>query len=271
MSEIDLRSYLTRVGFPENEDPAADVATLDRLIALHADAIAFENLDPFLGVPNRIDLDAIVAKLVDGRRGGYCFEQNLLFAAVLERIGFTVTRLAARVLWGGASPDDPGARTHMLLAVDVAGQRRIADVGFGGMTPTASLPLTIGAVGATPLEPFRFTAGQGATYVLDALTGDAWRPVYMFDEQAHLPVDYEPINWYLSTWPQSRFVTTLTAARPTPTHRYALAGRRFTIHRPGRPLERRELASAHELRDVLEESFGIDTRALDLDAAFARA
>ena len=66
-----------------------------------------------------------------GRRGGYCFEQNALFAAVLEHLGFDVTGLAARVTMG---EERTTPRTHMILAVDIAGTRWLADVGFGGDT-----------------------------------------------------------------------------------------------------------------------------------------
>src|SRR5438093_5316594 len=89
--------------------------TLDALHLAHATHIPFENLDVLLGRPIRLDLDGLQAKLVRGRRGGYCFEQNLLFAAVLERLGFRVTRLAARVRYGTTRLLP---RTHMLMKVD---------------------------------------------------------------------------------------------------------------------------------------------------------
>ena len=102
--------------------------------------IPFENLDIQLGRPIRLDLESIQSKLVRGRRGGYCYEQNSLFAAVLERIGFRVTTLAARVR-KGASRVLP--RTHMLLSVDAADSPWLADVGFGTgglLKPVAMLP-----------------------------------------------------------------------------------------------------------------------------------
>src|SRR5688572_5787925 len=94
---LDLDAYFERIG---HRGPRP--ATLDTLAAIHAlhpAAIPFENLDPFLGRPVRLDLPSLERKLVDERRGGYCFEHNLLLAAVLRRLGFAVTGLAARVLW----------------------------------------------------------------------------------------------------------------------------------------------------------------------------
>src|SRR5260221_10485109 len=112
---FDLDAYLTRIGF--TGAPQADLATLTSIHALQPAAIPFENLDPLLGRPVTLDLAGLQAKLVQGRRGGYCFELNSLLAVALEALGFSVIRLAARVRWR-APPERPvGARTHMLLRV----------------------------------------------------------------------------------------------------------------------------------------------------------
>ena len=92
----------------------------------HATHITFENLDILLGRPILLDLTSVTAKLIHACRGGYCFEQNALLAAVLETIGFPVKRLAARVRMGS---NEIRPRSHMLLAVDVEGESWLADVG----------------------------------------------------------------------------------------------------------------------------------------------
>src|SRR5688500_1067883 len=94
-AELDLAAYLARVGLATA--PAPTAAGLAELHLAHATHIPFENLDVLLGKPIRLDLASLQQKLVRDRRGGYCFEQNLLFAAVLEAVGFRVSRLAARV------------------------------------------------------------------------------------------------------------------------------------------------------------------------------
>src|SRR4030095_2224883 len=93
--ELDLPAYLRRIGYAGELSPSR--AVLDALHRAHVTSIPFENLDILLGVPIRLDLPSLQAKLVSGRRGGYCFEQNALFASALEQVGFKVTRLAARV------------------------------------------------------------------------------------------------------------------------------------------------------------------------------
>jgi N-hydroxyarylamine O-acetyltransferase len=123
---LDLDAYLQRIGYAGSHTPSR--ATLDALHLAHATHIPFENLDILLGRPIRLDLASLQAKLVAGRRGGYCFEQNRLFAAALEALGFAVTPLAARVRFGTTSILP---RTHMTLQVEVDGSRVLADVGFG--------------------------------------------------------------------------------------------------------------------------------------------
>ncbi len=107
---VDLDAYFARIGYAGPR--IATRATLDRIHALHAAAIPFENLDPLLGRPVPLELDALQRKLVRSRRGGYCFEQNTLFKAVLEELGFSVTSLAARVLWMTPPGGAPNARAH---------------------------------------------------------------------------------------------------------------------------------------------------------------
>ena len=96
-SPIDLEAYFARIGFAGRAAP--DEATLRALHARHAEAIAFENLDAFLGEPVRLDAASLQAKLVARRRGGWCFEHNLYFASILEAMGYRVRRLASRVRW----------------------------------------------------------------------------------------------------------------------------------------------------------------------------
>lgn len=267
MTQLDLDGYLDRIGYAGSLDPTPRV--LDKVIAHHTNAIPFENLDPFLGTPNRIDLESLQRKLVSGGRGGYCYEHNLLLRAVLLRLGFGVTGLSARVRWG--VPDDVATpRSHMLLRVTAGDEERITDVGFGGMVLTTSLALRSSGEQTTPLEPFRLVEEDGS-FALQSFVAAEWRALYRFDLQPQLPIDYEASNWYTSTAPESKFVTSLIAARATPDRRHALAGRRLTTRVVGRPPEQRILGDADELRDALTELFHIDTSALDLDAAFAKA
>lgn len=252
-SAFDLGAYLDRIGYAGERAATPDV--LKELHFRHPQAIPFENLDPFLGNAVDVDLPTLQAKLVRGGRGGYCYEQNLLLKHALEALGFSVSGLAARVLWG--RPEDAlTPRTHMLLKIELDGRTWMADVGFGGLTQTAPLLLEPGVVQQTPHEPFRIVEKDGY-YHAQAEVGGEWRTLYRFDLSDHHEADYAISSYYLSTSPASHFVTGLIAARALPDRRYALAGNRLTVHHLGGPSKRREIETAGELADTLEESFGI--------------
>jgi N-hydroxyarylamine O-acetyltransferase len=253
MTELDLDAYFGRVGY---DGPATPIlATLTRLHALHAAAIPFENLSPFLGEPVRLDIASLQDKLIARGRGGWCFEQNLLFAHALGRIGFEVTHLAARVRWN-VPANVTTARSHCLLRVPVEGRDYIADVGFGGQTLTAPLRLEPGIEQATPHEPYRIVASGGG-YALESRFGGEWQALYTFEMHEQQLADYEVSNWYLCNHPQSIFVTGLVAARAGASERHALRNTRYSIHQPDGRTERRILSSAGEIREALEGPFAI--------------
>jgi N-hydroxyarylamine O-acetyltransferase len=248
---VDLDAYFRRIGIAKLKSPTID--TLRAIQLAHPQAIAFENINPFLHWPVRLDLPSIEEKLVRGGRGGYCFEQNLLLSAALRALGFSVRQLAARVLW--RQPEDAiTPRSHMLLLVDVGGEKYISDVGFGGMTLTAPLGFETDVEQPTPHEPFRLVERAGY-FLLQAKVHGEWLPVYRFDMQEQYLADYEVSNWYLSNFSGSHFVTGLIAARPAPGRRYTLANNVLTVHHTGGKTERLVLTSPGELREVLEREF----------------
>jgi N-hydroxyarylamine O-acetyltransferase len=222
---------------------------------LHAEAIPFENLAAFLGEPVRLDAASIHEKLVERRRGGWCFEQNLLFSRVLEAIGFPVRRLAARVRWNVA-PGVITARSHMLTRVTADGRDWIADVGFGGQSLTAPLLLAPHVEQPTPHETFRLVP-EGGGFVLEAHVADEWQALYAFDLHEQHLADYEVSNWYLANHPQSPFVTGIVAARAGADRRHALRNARYAIHHRDGRTERRVIASVEEFRAVLEDDLRI--------------
>lgn len=264
---FDLDAYLNRIGYAGERTPSLD--TLAAIHLRHTENIAFENLDPYLKRPVRLDIASIQQKLVHSGRGGYCFEQNLLLSYALQALGFEITNLAARVLWG-APAGRVGPRSHMLLLIKLYGEPYVADVGFGGQTLTSPLRLEAGIEQTTPHGTFRLLSA-GETFVMQAEIRGDWMPLYRFDLQEQFPSDYEVTNWYLSNHPDSRFVKGLLAARSTPDCRYALENNRFTVYYLSGETERHILTTPAELRTVLEQNFKLTLTDLpDLDAALAR-
>jgi N-hydroxyarylamine O-acetyltransferase len=264
---IDLDAYFERIGYSGPRTSTLD--TLRALHALHPAAIAFENLNPLLGWPVALDPAALQGKLIEGGRGGWCFEHNTLFWRVLEALGFAVTPLAARVLWNAAPGAPIGPRSHMLLRVEAGGTAYLADVGFGGNVLTGPLRLEPNAVQTTPHEPHRLVPVDGALVLEISLEG-GWKPLYRFTLEPQFPADYEVSNWYLCHHPSSIFRQTLMCARATAEARYALRGNTLAVHR-GAGTEKRVLGSAGALRSALEKEFALRLpESADLDAALAR-
>jgi N-hydroxyarylamine O-acetyltransferase len=258
--KVNLKAYFERIGFAGSIAPT--LATLEMIHALHPAAIPFENLNPLLGLPVNLDLPSIEKKLLSERRGGYCYEHNLLLMAVLGELDFSVRGLAARVVWfDPAAIDRPP--THMLLTIDIGGASYIADTGFGGLTLTAPLKLKPDVEQGTPHETFRLLGGD-PDWTLEAKIDDAWKPLYVFDTVEQSLQSYEATNLTLSTDPESRFRTELRAALSPPGMRLALRNNRFTTRKEGEPAEVRLLTSVAEVRAVLTESFGIQLPAADL-------
>jgi N-hydroxyarylamine O-acetyltransferase len=243
-----LDAYLDRVGLSQLGGPTLDA--LRRLHAAHAAAIPFENLDVLLGRGISLDIDRLRQKLVDQRRGGYCFEQNTLFLAVLRELGFDAVPMEARVRAGATAIR---ARTHMVLGVRVENRDWLADVGFGGDGPREPVPMD--TLDTADTDVYRVTA-EGALRVLRVRTATGWIDQYAFVPEAVHPIDFEMANWFTSTHPHSPFVRTLTAQRIAADARYILRYPAYSEIREGKVHTRQ--IERHELGPLLREVFLID-------------
>jgi N-hydroxyarylamine O-acetyltransferase len=247
---VDLGAYLARTGYTGATNSTRD--TLEGLHFAHATSIPFENLDILLGRPISLDLEHLQAKLVALRRGGYCFEQNTLFAAVLESLGFKVTRLAARVRMGAAAVRP---RSHMLLSVEIDGEPWLADVGFGCRSPLHPIRLHQDQ----PVQQLAWTfqvRTDGILHVLQSQEPEGWLDLYSFTLEPQYPVDYDVANHYTATHPHSPFVHTLLVQRQNGQARWTLRNRELTEERPG-DVTTETLWDDAALIDVLAELFDL--------------
>ena len=248
-----LALYLQRLGF--DAPPAPTLETLRQLQLRHTGEFAFENLTTLSGEPVLIDLPSIEQKVLYDGRGGYCYELNNLFLALLQALGFDAHGITGRVVMG--QPEGAWtARTHRLSLVALDGVRYITDVGFGGMVPTAPLMLDTEAEQLTPHEPYRIERHEDG-YTLRANVGGEWRAMYIFDLQRQEDIDYTVGNWYVSTHPESSFARQLMVARTGEGWRRTLNNGSFAIHRVGRESERRQVVDVDELIGLLKDEFGI--------------
>jgi N-hydroxyarylamine O-acetyltransferase len=246
----DLDAYRKRIGHEGDLAPTA--GTLKALHFAHATHIPFENLDVLLKRPIRLDIPSLWAKLVTGGRGGYCFEQNAVFAAALEAAGFRVRRLAARVRYGttGIRP-----RLHMLLEVEAEDEPWLADVGFGADGLLHPIPFRPGETASQFDWKYRIMA-EPPDFVLQSWHPEGWLDLYSFGMEEHYPIDFEVGNYYTSTYPGGRFVRYLLAQLPGPERRTMLVNRRL-IERTAHEVSETPVRGDEALLRVLAERFGL--------------
>jgi N-hydroxyarylamine O-acetyltransferase len=200
---FDLDAYIERIGLRGRP-------RLHEVHRAHVSAIPFENLDPHAGIPIALDDQALHRKLIADRRGGYCFEQNLMLKSALEALGAEVEPMLARVR-RGAPYGSVRPRTHLLLRVRAEGAVWHADAGFGAASLLEPIPFGPGPV--HELSGWRVRVVEdGPELVLQAWEDDAWVDLYGFVPEPVPLVDIATSNWFTCTHPRSPFVTGLIVA-----------------------------------------------------------
>jgi N-hydroxyarylamine O-acetyltransferase len=254
---FDLSAYLERIG-------ATGAGGTREIHRAHARTIPFENLDPRRGVPVSLAPEDLMAKLVHGRRGGYCFEHNLLLGRALEALGARVELMLARVRYGSRD----GAvrpRSHLALRVHEDGAVWHADVGFGSNSPTEPLPFGPGEIHEQDGWRFRIVR-DGPELVLQGMEEGRWNEFYGFIPEPVPRVDVETSNWYTATHPRSPFVTGINVGRQRPGGaRLSLSDWSGELSLTEQTPERRTVAPVKPtaLTEVLAERFGLAGFTLD--------
>ena len=255
MTMLDVHRYLQRLQL--DAPPPVSLAGLALLQQRHNALLPFETLSCLLRDPVPIDLDSVQRKLLDARRGGYCFELNGGLLALLQALGFDAQPLGARVLLS-ARDGELTARTHLLLRVQVDGEHWLVDAGFGSLTPTVPLRLHDTRPQATPHEHYRLQRLDGdGDFVLSAEIDAQWRPLYRFDLQPPAPIDNVVGNWYVCTHPDSNFPGQLRASLTGPDWRRTIGSGNYTEYRPGQAPDKRPLRDPEDVRQVLQQGFGV--------------
>jgi N-hydroxyarylamine O-acetyltransferase len=205
---LDFSAYLERIGLDPTGSPSWPA-----IHRAHATSIPFENLDSHRGIPVSLDQRDLERKLVTERRGGYCFEHNLLLASALEHLGLAVEPMLARVRVGDTSGDARVAGHILLRVTDDDGMVWHADVGFGLGTLLDPIPFgpDPGAVHTQSGWSFRVVE-DGDELVLQTDGPDGWSDVYAFPPRPVPRIDIEVSNWWICTNPRSPFVFGLIAA-----------------------------------------------------------
>jgi N-hydroxyarylamine O-acetyltransferase len=240
-------AYLSRIGMPERAtEPSLEL--LRELHVRHLASVPFENLSIHLGEMISLAEADLVDKIVTRRRGGFCYELNGAFAALLRHLGYDVTMLAARV-YGDAEAGP--LFDHLTLRVDVDDAPWLVDVGFGRFV----------------VAPFRLDVRAeqhdlaGVVRVVDMDEGDLQirigdRPQLLVEQRPRVLVDFAPTCWYQQTSPASHFTQSLTCSRPTGDHDRVTISDRLLITTVGGERTEATLGSDAEVLAAYREHFG---------------
>jgi len=253
---MNLEKYLERIGC--TEIPKCDLNSLRSIQFGHATSIPFENLDPLCGKDVSLNIDAIQFKLVEQKRGGYCFEQNALLAAALREVGFAVDELSARV-WYNALVGVAPPLTHVFLAVSIDNCRWLVDCGVGGSTPTGIMPLDqVGVVEKMLGEERRIIALNGRltpAFMHQVLYEKEWKDVYEFSGERLLKIDQEVGNWWTNSYPDSKFRKNLMVGIINlDGTRYSIVNNKF-VHRGGSKIIEEIIIKSREHLTLLLNKF----------------
>lgn len=244
----DTGRYLSRIGI--SEPVTVDIMGLNRLIQAHLTHVPFEALDVWgKGTVPSLDIGDLYQKIVRDNRGGYCFELNSLFCALLKALGFEAYLVIASLLDEAGEPAPPA---HSAIICCLDGQKYFVDVGFGGPVPFGAFPLKAGTQ-----QGFRLL-NEGAFYILKSVKASEEKFLLRFRDIPAEPVELVPLNFYISQKPDIHFRNRLLVnQRKDDGSVYTLKGKVLQL-RSGEAVLEYPVNDLETLRQVLKNCFHID-------------
>ena len=243
LAQSQITSYLARVGV--NQAVSPDLSGLNQLLYAHLTHVPFEALDVWAtsACPS-LELEDLYHKIVEDRRGGYCFELNTLFRVLLNSLGFDAYQVIASLLdeVGNAAPP-----AHNVIICVIGGKKYLVDVGFGGPVPLEALALFEHSE-----ADFRLAQKDGFWYLYHEE-----RPVIRFRDIPAQVIDFIPLNFYVSQKPDIHFRHRVFVNQRQPDGRiFSLRGDEFTI-RSDNGSESISVTSMEQIKKILDTYFGI--------------
>ena len=248
LNQETTAAYLRRIG--ETPPVTADAAAVRRLHQAHQRAVPFENLSIHLGEPISLEPGDLVSKIVQRRRGGFCYELNGLFALLLEALGAGVTRVAARV-YGDSGLSPPFDHLALIVRPSDGTGPWLADVGFGSHS---DYPLLLDRRGEQDDPAGRFRLADAPGGDVDVLKDG--RPQYRMELRERALADFVPTCWWQQTSPQSHFTAGPICSRLTPDGRVSISDRTL-IQTSGTARTEQRLADDDALLAAYRDHFGI--------------
>lgn len=247
---MDVQAYLNRIQYSGPVKPTFE--SLRLLHRRHLETVPFENLDIWRSKPITMDESSFVRKVVDEHRGGFCYELNGAFAALLHALGFDVTLISARVARadGAMSPEFD----HLALTIDL-GDTWLADVGFGDLFAEPLL-LKPGSDQIQDVGAFRISEHGGFLVVERRQADSNWKPEYFFTLRPRQLQDFAPMCHFHQTSPVSHFTQKRICSRLTRDGRITISDRKLIVTAGGIRNER-SLSSEEDWARAIKEHFGI--------------
>ncbi len=250
---MEINAYLERIGL-SCENPTPSLELLYKIQEAHIYSVPYENVDILRGIPISLKIEDIYNKIVERKRGGYCFELNALLSWLLSGLGYRVESYFARFLRGESQIP---VRRHRVLGVYIDGERYIVDVGIGSPAPRFPLKLKAGEVQEGFGESYRFEFEDSLGWVLYELRHGEWQRYFSFTEEPQLDIDFIQPSFYCEKHPDSIFNRSLMVAIKTPHGRKTLDGNTYKEFSGAELSLIKEGLSDEELVSVLREKFGI--------------
>ncbi|MFD0715383.1 arylamine N-acetyltransferase [Paenibacillus sp. GCM10027626] len=254
----EVRAYLQRIGYTGKLDGSA--AVLAELQERHLHTVPYENLDIIRRIPLSLEIPQLLNKIVERKRGGYCFELNALFGWLLRELGYHVEDRVAR-FWRD-EPNCPPKRRHHVLKVTVQGNSYLCDVGVGGIVPRRPILMVTDQEQEQGEECYRLVQDAGYGWMLCERKKGQWQQLYSFTEEPQLAKDFIMATFWCENAPDSIFTKETMVAVRTEAGRNTVAGKEFRIF-TAQGVHSFEPRTEQEFNEALYKYFGLKLDAIN--------
>lgn len=252
MNDRQAEVYLTRIGYTESLKPTFE--TLQKLQVVHLFAVPFENLDIHLGQRIELSIGRFYEKIIDRRRGGFCYELNGLFNELLLTLGYKTKIISARVYSQSKGHYNPEF-DHLAIIVQIDDRSYLTDVGFGEFSLSPIL-VDLDKIHQDDRGEFMFSKGEEDYWIVNKKENGSWVPEYRFALKERQLADFGKRCSFHQTSPDSHFTQKRLCSLPIINGRMTISGNRFTIKENGLSKEM-EIKDEMEFHEILRSRFTI--------------
>ncbi len=237
-----------------------DLALLADISSRHVAQFAFSSVGPRLGDDLPLDFESLYRRIVEGHRGGYCFEQNGLLFELLQELGFSVRLYLARVIY---NQDIHPGLTHRVTLVEIEGKRYMVDVGFGPQGPARPVGMS-GKESHDGFRVFRIAQCRSGEFHMQVLRDGEFFSLYKFELTYYGQADCELGHFYSHKHPGASFVNHLVVSRIMENEIRSLRNRKFSVTTKSGE-QKKLIEDRMHLRKILDKQF--DIRVTDAESS----